>query len=91
MTIQHRINLVPVPAEFLQGLRTNPVTVNDSLKHHNRTSTKRTKKNAGMERRKKEKNKNKPATKRRKGNRPTRREQKKEKKRNKGKGCNMLE
>ena len=48
----------------LQGLRTNLVTVNGSLKHHNTTSTKRTKKNAGIERSKKKKNKNKPARKR---------------------------
>ena len=46
----------------LLGLRTNLVTVNGSLKHHNTTSTKRTKKNAGIERSKKKKKQNKPAT-----------------------------
>ena len=39
----------------LQGLRMNLVTVNCSFKHHNTTATKRTKKDAGMERSKKKK------------------------------------
>ena len=48
-------------SRVLQGFKTNLVTVNDSFKHHNTTSTKGTKKNAGIERSKK-KNKNKQAT-----------------------------
>ena len=46
-------------SRVFQGLRMNLVTVNDSFKHHNTTSAKRTKKNAGIERSKREKNKNK--------------------------------
>ena len=46
------INLVLV---LFQGLRMNLVTVNCSFKHHNTTATKRTRKDAGMERSKKKK------------------------------------
>ena len=75
-----------MPAEFLQGLRTNLVTVNDSLKHHS-TSTKRTKKNAGIDRSKKKKTRTNQQQKRRKRNRPTPKEQKKK---DKGRNCIML-
>ena len=44
-------------SRVLQGFKTNLVTVNDSFKHQNTTSTKRTKKNAGIERSKKTKTK----------------------------------
>ena len=73
-------DLVLVPV--LQGLRMNLVTVNCSFKHHNTTATKRTKKDAGMERSKKKKQEQTSKKKRkgRKRNRPTRKEQKKKNK-----------
>ena len=55
----------------------NLVTVNVSLKHHNTTSRKGTRKNAGMERSKKKKQEQTSNKKGRKRNRPTRKEQKK--------------
>ena len=61
-------------SRVLQGFKTNLVTVNDSFKHHNTTSTKGTKKNAGIERSKKKKRE---PTNNNKRNRPTRKEQKK--------------
>ena len=77
---------MPVPLKFLQGLRTNLVTVHDSLKHHNTTSTKRTKENAGIDRSKRKKTRTNHQQKRRKRNRLTRKEQKKDK----GRNCIML-
>ena len=50
----------------LQGLRMNLVTVNCSFRHHNTTATKRTKKDAGIERSKTKKKQEKPATEKRK-------------------------
>ena len=61
-------------SRVLQGFITNLVTVNDSFKHQNTTSTKGTKKNAGIERSKKKKREQ---TNNNKRNRPTRKEQKK--------------
>ena len=65
-------------SRVLQGFKTNLVTVNDSFKHPNTTSTRGTKKNAGIERSKQKKqeqtgnyNRNEPAQKERKENKKT--------------------
>ena len=68
-------------SRVLQGFKTNLVTVNDSFEHHNTTSTKGTKKNAGIERSKKKKREQ---TNNNKRNRLTRKEQKKKAKKNAG-------
>ena len=76
-------------SRVLQGLRTNPVTINDSLKHHNRTSTKRTKKNASIERSEKEKTRtNQQQKKKEKEQTDVKRTEKKKKR---GRHCNVLE
>ena len=68
-------------SRVLQGFKTNLVTVNDSLKHHNTTSTRRTRKNAGIERSKKTNKQTKQEqTSNNQMNRLTRKERKKRKK-----------
>ena len=81
-------------SRVLQGFITNLVTVNDSFKHHNTTSTRGTKKNAGIEGSKQKKQEQTGNYKR---NRPTRKEQKKKeqtsnkKKKRKEKGTDRRE
>ena len=74
-------------SRVLQGFRTNLVTVNDSFKHPNTTSTKRDKEKWWN--RKKWKEKKQEQTSNNKRNGPARKEQKEKKKR--GKQCNALE
>ena len=73
-------------SRVLQGFKTNLVTVNGSLKHHNTTSTKGTGKDAGIERSRKKKQEQTGNYKR---NGPARKEQKEKKKTRKQ--CNVQE
>ena len=78
-------------SRVLQGFKTNLVTVNGSLKYHNTTSTRRTRKNAGIERSKNNnKKQNKTRTNEQQTDEQTDAKRKKEKKERKEEG-NVLE